>query len=133
VGIKDLSAENSSSRDEVNGLLRMFDEINNNNLNIIVIGITNYPEALDPALVRPGRLGRKIEVGYPTEEEMEKLFDYLEREMKGKRGYKFSGNQDKWSQKRSNKNLIVKWSDNFWSDVRRITKEIRAKHSQEIE
>jgi len=95
VGIKDLSPGNSSSRDEVDGLLRMFDEINNKKLNIIVIGITNYPEALDPALVRPGRLGRRIEVGYPTDEEMDKLMDYLEKEMKGERGYKFVDNKDK--------------------------------------
>ncbi|CAG8588326.1 10037_t:CDS:2 [Paraglomus occultum] len=88
VGIKDLSPGNSSSRDEVDGLLKMFDEINNKKLNIIVIGITNYPEALDPALVRPGRLGRRIEVGYPTDEEIDKLMDYLEKEMKGERGYK---------------------------------------------
>jgi SpoVK/Ycf46/Vps4 family AAA+-type ATPase len=132
VGIKDLSPSNSSSRDEVDGLLRMFDEINNKKLNIIVIGITNYPEALDPALVRPGRLGRKIEVGYPTDEEMDKLMDYLEKEMKGEHGYKFVDNKDKWSKERNNEKVIIKWPDNFWSEVRRITKEIRTKYSKEI-
>jgi hypothetical protein len=132
VGIKDLSPSNSSSRDEVNGLLRMFDEINNNKLNIIVIGITNYPEALDSALVRAGRLGRRIEVGYPTDEEMDKLMDYLEKEMKGERGYKFVDNKDKWPKERNNEKAIIKWPNDFWSEVRRITKEIRVKYSKEI-
>jgi len=44
----------------------MIDEIKRNNLNIIVIGITNYPNVLDPALKRAGRLGRQIEVPYLT-------------------------------------------------------------------
>ncbi|CAG8708308.1 7276_t:CDS:2, partial [Cetraspora pellucida] len=95
VGIKDTNANNSSSRDEVNGLLRLFDDINQEKLNIIVIGITNYPEALDDALVRAGRFGRKIEVGYPTDEEMDKLFDFLEKEMKSERGYKLLASK-KW-------------------------------------
>lgn len=132
IGIKDTSAINSASRDEVNGLLTMFDDINRERLNIIVIGITNYPEALDPALVRSGRFGRKIEVGYPTDEETDKLLDFLESEMKGKRGYKFVGNQDKWSNERSEGNLIIKWPSDFWSEVRRITKAVRVKYSQEI-
>ncbi|CAG8832410.1 33618_t:CDS:2, partial [Racocetra persica] len=100
VGIKDTNANNSSSRDEVNGLLTMFDDINREKLNIIVIGITNYPEALDDALVRAGRFGRKIEVGYPTDEEMDKLFDFLEKEMKSERGYKLLDNKDKWNEER---------------------------------
>jgi transitional endoplasmic reticulum ATPase len=33
---------------------------------VIVIGATNIPEALDPALRRPGRLDREIEIGVPN-------------------------------------------------------------------
>ena len=113
VGIKDVRAENSSSRDEVNGLLRLFDDINSEKLNIIVIGITNYPEALDDALVRSGRFGRKIEVGYPTDEEMDKLLDFLEMEMKSERGYKLVDNKDKWNKERNEENLIISWPSNF--------------------
>ncbi len=35
---------------------------------IIVIGATNIPNSLDPALRRPGRLDREIEIGVPTKD-----------------------------------------------------------------
>ncbi|KAG8384544.1 hypothetical protein BUALT_Bualt04G0128900 [Buddleja alternifolia] len=36
-------------------------------INVIVIAATNRPEALDPALCRPGRFSRKVYVGQPDE------------------------------------------------------------------
>src|SRR5208283_3734859 len=33
---------------------------------IVVIGATNLPERIDPALLRPGRLDRHVEIPYPT-------------------------------------------------------------------
>jgi len=33
---------------------------------VIVIGATNIPEMLDPALRRPGRFDREIEIGVPN-------------------------------------------------------------------
>lgn len=35
---------------------------------VVVIAATNRPEALDPALCRPGRFSRKVLVGEPDEE-----------------------------------------------------------------
>ncbi|KAK4417528.1 putative inactive ATP-dependent zinc metalloprotease FTSHI 3, chloroplastic [Sesamum alatum] len=35
--------------------------------NVVVIAATNRPEALDPALCRPGRFSRKVYVGEPDE------------------------------------------------------------------
>ncbi|CAG8536730.1 6530_t:CDS:2, partial [Gigaspora margarita] len=66
VGIKTFSAEQSNT-ETVNCLLTNIDEIENKNLNIIVIGITNHRQVLDEALVRPGRLGFQIKVDYPKE------------------------------------------------------------------
>ncbi|CAG8827006.1 35877_t:CDS:2, partial [Racocetra persica] len=81
VGTKDLSGHNTSSKSEVDGLLKIFDEINEKKLNIVVVATTNNPEVLNDALVRPGRLGRRIYVNYPTGEELRKLTDYLQEVM----------------------------------------------------
>jgi SpoVK/Ycf46/Vps4 family AAA+-type ATPase len=81
VGIKNPLMSGGSTQ-EVNAVLTMIDEIKHDNLNIIVIGITNYPEMLDPALKRAGRLGRQIKVPYLTKEEITKMVNYLEKDMK---------------------------------------------------
>lgn len=55
--------------------------------NIFVMAATNAPEVLDPALMRPGRFDRIMEVSYPNEEGRKAiLLSYLEKltEIKGK-------------------------------------------------
>ncbi|GMI69006.1 FtsH (filamentation-temperature-sensitive protein H) inactive 3 [Hibiscus trionum] len=42
-------------------------------MKVVVIGATNRPEALDPALCRPGRFSRKVLVGEPNEEGRRKI------------------------------------------------------------
>ncbi|KAH6791884.1 cell division protein ftsH [Perilla frutescens var. hirtella] len=42
-------------------------------INVVVIAATNRPEALDPALCRPGRFSRKVYVGQPDEEGRKKI------------------------------------------------------------
>lgn len=42
-------------------------------VNVIVIAATNRPEALDPALCRPGRFSRKVLVGEPDEDGRRKI------------------------------------------------------------
>ena len=95
VGIK--TAGSGGSFQEVNAILTMIDDIKKDKLNIIVIGITNYPSLLDPALKRAGRLGRQIEVPYLTKEEITKMVKYLEKDMKNERvgAYKHEGNRTK--------------------------------------
>jgi transitional endoplasmic reticulum ATPase len=80
VGVKD--SMHGGSTQEVNAILTMIDEIKRDKLNIIVIGITNYPDVLDPALKRAGRLGRQIEIPFLTKEEITKMVNYLEKDMK---------------------------------------------------
>ena len=41
---------------------------------VIVLGSTNLPSKLDPAILRPGRLDRTIEVNLPSIEEREAIF-----------------------------------------------------------
>ncbi|MBI3323812.1 MAG: AAA family ATPase [Candidatus Omnitrophica bacterium] len=61
----------------VNELLIQMDGLESGGQNIIVIGATNAgEEVLDPALLRPGRLDRKIYVDRPGLEDREKLFAY---------------------------------------------------------
>lgn len=43
---------------------------------IVIIGCCNNPELLDPALVRAGRLDRKIEIGYPTLDEIPDIIKF---------------------------------------------------------
>ncbi len=47
--------------------------------NIKVLMATNRPDTLDPALVRPGRLDRKVEFNLPDLEVNTKIFIYYSR------------------------------------------------------
>ena len=40
---------------------------------------TNHPDKLDPALVRPGRVDRKVELGYATPDQARRLFLWFYR------------------------------------------------------
>src|ERR687885_988936 len=51
----------------VSQLLTLMDGISSRG-KIVVIGATNRPNALDPALRRPGRFDREIEIGIPDEQ-----------------------------------------------------------------
>ena len=49
--------------------------------NVIVIGATNRPQALDPALRRPGRFDREIEIGVPDKKERHEVLQIHTRGM----------------------------------------------------
>ena len=49
---------------------------------VVIVGATNRPDILDPALTRPGRMDRKIYVGLPNPEGRESIFGIG---LKGKR------------------------------------------------
>ena len=48
---------------------------------VIVIGATNRPNALDPALRRPGRFDREIEIGIPDKQGRKEIFQIHTRRM----------------------------------------------------
>ncbi|KAF7136423.1 hypothetical protein RHSIM_Rhsim08G0080800 [Rhododendron simsii] len=63
----------NDERDQtLNQLLTEMDGFDSD-MKVVVIAATNRPEALDPALCRPGRLSRKVYVGEPDEEGRRKI------------------------------------------------------------
>ena len=48
---------------------------------VVVIGATNRPDSLDPALRRPGRFDREIEIGVPDSEERKEVLEIHTRSM----------------------------------------------------
>ena len=66
VGVRQKRAHNSGWFDVViNGLLAELDGANPRD-GVVVIGATNFPDNVDPALKRPGRLDRTITIPTPT-------------------------------------------------------------------
>ena len=54
-------------REESDPYLRVLDSSLESTSNTVFIGTTNYPEKLNPALVRPGRFDVRVEIGPPPE------------------------------------------------------------------
>ena len=68
-----LFGQNDERKRTLNQLLVEMDGFNSNN-KIIVLAATNRPDALDYALLRPGRFDRKIEINLPDKKEREAIF-----------------------------------------------------------
>jgi len=64
----------------VNQLLVKLDGVQRLN-NVLVVGITNRPDLLDPALLRPGRLEVKVEVGLPDAQGRTQILEILSKTM----------------------------------------------------
>ena len=52
---------------------------NSSSGHVLVLAATNRPDALDPALRRPGRLDREIEIGIPNGSDREDILRTLLR------------------------------------------------------
>lgn len=65
--------------EEVNEFLRLIPRAIENS--VLIIGMTNQVEMLDPAVTRRGRFDFCIEVEMPREEEIEELFEHLVRNL----------------------------------------------------
>ena len=61
-------------------LLTLMDGLNSRG-QVVVIGATNRPDSLDPALRRPGRFDREIEIGVPDRDERKEILEIHTRTM----------------------------------------------------
>lgn len=67
-----LGTGESHKEEEVNQFLMELNDAGENN--ILVVGATNYPERIDKAIMRPGRMDKKIKVPPPDPEARKSLF-----------------------------------------------------------
>ena len=73
----------SEGNSTLNQLLVEMDGLHDTDAHVLVIGAMNAAEdVLDPALLRPGRFDRKIQVGRPNLQEREDIFRYYARKIK---------------------------------------------------
>lgn len=69
---QNLHESSSHKEEEVNEFLIQLNDAADNN--ILVVGATNYIDRIDPAILRPGRMDKKIYVGPPDTEARKELF-----------------------------------------------------------
>lgn len=69
---KELRTEDSARHEEVNEFLTHLNNAARNN--VLVIGATNHPDRVDPAVLRSGRMDKRIFVAPPDRDAREELF-----------------------------------------------------------
>jgi mitochondrial chaperone BCS1 len=75
---KDCRNTTSASGVTLSGLLNALDGVSSREGRVLFL-TTNHPERLDPALLRPGRVDRKIELGYATPDQARRLYLWFYR------------------------------------------------------
>lgn len=63
-------------------LLNSMDDLGSSDSPVIVIGATNRPDALDPALRRAGRFEKEVIVGIPDEKGRQQILEVMAKKMK---------------------------------------------------
>mmetsp|Transcript_27156 Transcript_27156/g.47094 ORF Transcript_27156/g.47094 Transcript_27156/m.47094 type:complete len:484 (+) Transcript_27156:57-1508(+) len=83
IGTKRFGGDQSGDREVQRTMLELLSQLDGFNSNdmIKVIAATNRPDVLDPALLRSGRLDRKIELPHPAEEARAKIMRIHSRKM----------------------------------------------------
>lgn len=76
-GKREVNTEShASTRSTINELLSEFDGFDQNS-GVFVMAATNFPESLDPAVVRPGRFDRILRLPSPSAKGREKLLRHF--------------------------------------------------------
>lgn len=82
---RDSSSSSSNQSDQerrvVATLLSVLDSVSAKSSHLVIFGVTNRPDALDPALRRPGRLDRELEIRAPTVVERREILSALLRRL----------------------------------------------------
>lgn len=83
IGTKRFGGDQSGDREVQRTMLELLSQLDgfSSNQMIKVIAATNRPDVLDPALLRSGRLDRKIELPHPTEEARSNILRIHSRKM----------------------------------------------------
>ncbi|KAG5184434.1 26S protease regulatory subunit 6A-A [Tribonema minus] len=88
IGTKRFGGEQSGDREVQRTMLELLSQLDgfSSNDKIKVIAATNRPDVLDPALLRSGRLDRKIELPHPSEEARARILQIHSRKMNVNKG-----------------------------------------------
>jgi len=83
IGVKRSGSEVSGGREVQRTMLELLNQLDgfSSSEKVKVIAATNRPDVLDPALMRSGRLDRKIEFPLPNEKAREKIMEIHSRKM----------------------------------------------------
>ena len=83
IGTKRFNSDKSSDREVQRTMLELLNQLDgfSSDKRIKVIAATNRPDTLDPALLRSGRLDRKIEFPHPNEEARARILQIHSRKM----------------------------------------------------
>merc|ERR1719240_2131232 len=83
IGTKRFGGEQSGDREVQRTMLELLNQLDgfSSNDKIKVIAATNRPDTLDPALLRSGRLDRKIELPWPSEAARARIMQIHSRKM----------------------------------------------------
>ena len=76
---KDKRSTTAETGVTLSGLLNALDGVSSREGRVLFL-TTNHPERLDPALVRPGRVDRQIELGFATPDQARRLFLWFYRD-----------------------------------------------------
>jgi 26S proteasome regulatory subunit T5 len=84
IGTKRYGGESNGDREVQRTMLELLNQLDgfSSNDKIKVIAATNQPESLDPALLRSGRLDRKVELPHPGETARAQILKIHSRKMK---------------------------------------------------